>query len=399
MMSLPLALSLLLTLTPVPSPAATPVPFPTTDGDILSSSLLYLGSGPALAVGGNFHHVGSTPADNVAVIDVRSQRILYAGHTNGYVASVMGHSSALYIGGDFTTLDGKPRNRIASVSTNTWQLTSFNPGAGGRVRAIEWAQDAIVYGSPTSVRAALPGATTPLWTIPLTGGPAYAILARHQMYGPTEDVLYVGGQYEQIGDFRNHGLARILVRSNHTVVVDHFFAPKLRPDSNVGPKGSYDGEEVLSLAWKQPDNQLAYGWGGAITNGIGTMTADTAHVWWAKQTDGDAQALAAYDNTILGGWHRGHGWSTDQHWPWFAGALNANTGLQQQPPWDPLLTGNPPNNLDGGNGGVHGLNLDAADRLLFVTGAFTTYGATCSVQMFTCSTAGTPRRSIAVFRY
>ena len=42
----------------------------------------------------------------------------------------------LYIGGDFTMVDGQARTHLAAFSTATGQLTSWAPSADGQVRAL-----------------------------------------------------------------------------------------------------------------------------------------------------------------------------------------------------------------------------------------------------------------------
>ncbi len=40
--------------------------------------------------------------------------------------------SILYVGGNFTTIGGQPRNYIAALDAATGNVTGWNPGGGGR---------------------------------------------------------------------------------------------------------------------------------------------------------------------------------------------------------------------------------------------------------------------------
>ena len=49
--------------------------------------------------------------------------------TDGIVFSVLPVGNHIYIGGDFTHVDGLPRERLAAIDTTTGELTDWNPGA------------------------------------------------------------------------------------------------------------------------------------------------------------------------------------------------------------------------------------------------------------------------------
>lgn len=95
-------------------------------------------STPRLFVGGSFTKVGSASHQRVAVFDVvtDSKGALATadlGVTNGSVNAIAANASHVYIGGTFTSVNGNPRNRIASFSV-TGALTDtssfLNPGTG-----------------------------------------------------------------------------------------------------------------------------------------------------------------------------------------------------------------------------------------------------------------------------
>lgn len=55
-------------------------------------------------------------------------------------------SATLYLGGDFTTIDGQARQRLASIDLNTGALTNWAPSADNSVRAIVVAGDSVIVG-------------------------------------------------------------------------------------------------------------------------------------------------------------------------------------------------------------------------------------------------------------
>lgn len=399
---------LLLAALPAPahaSPSAAPVSFPTTDGDILASTVLYLGSYNALAVGGNFHHIRQpsgalVAADNVAVLRIPDGAVLYAGHANSYVRALHAIDSRLYIGGSFTSLDGKARNKVASVTAPGWALTPFAaPGVGTVYSITAGGGTGIVVGSSSSVRSFSPDTSQQRWTVPVTGGPVRAMVTVPGMY-PGVDVVYVGGQFETAGDLAQHGLVRLGVTATGAFV-DHAFTPYLRPDSGVGLQGSYDGQEVLSLGIKQPDPQLMIGWGGATDNGVGSTTLEYSHWWWQKQTPGDLQALGVLPTTTIIGYHRNH---ANDPVPDEAGERWLGTEVDSSyafaTAWDPKLTGSTPGNADGGNHGITTISVDYTNRMVFTGGGFMYVGADCPSTVWPCvNPVGSPSRSLAAWRW
>jgi hypothetical protein len=403
-----------LTLAITPAAEATtvssaPIDFPTTDGDILTTTVMYLGGYTALAIGGNFTHItrpvkqadGTTKttvvaaAKNLAVLRIPDGALLYAGNVNSYVRATYAINGRLYVGGSFTSIDGQARTRAASLTAPGWQVTPFAaPGVGTVYSITAGGSTGIVLGSSSSVRSFNPDTSTQRWTLPVTGGAVRTMLTVPNMYAGT-DVVYVGGQFEKVGDFTQHGLVRLGVTAASTFV-DHAFAPYLRPDS----ASTYDGQEVLSLGIKQPDQQLMVGWGGGYTNGIGAVTMEYSHWWWQRTTPGDLQALAVLPTTTVIGYHRNH--VNDDPWQqfgegWYGSEVDSSSSAVL--PWTPDLSGLTPGNADGGNHGIVSMAVDMYNSVLIVGGGFTTYGQNCDSAVFPCTNAaGSRRQSLALYR-
>ncbi|MGY1814259.1 PKD domain-containing protein [Blastococcus sp. SYSU D00820] len=98
-----------------------------------------------------------SPRSNLLAYDIRTGALIasFAPEVNGQVLAVTASpdGSRLYIGGDFTAVDGQTRNRVAAFDTATGALVaSFAPSVNSQVRAIA-ATNSTVYlgGSLTAV--------------------------------------------------------------------------------------------------------------------------------------------------------------------------------------------------------------------------------------------------------
>ena len=82
-----------------------------------------------------------TPRANLLAYDIRTGNLITGfNHTlnaQGLVLTAAPDGTRVYLGGDFTTIDGQPRNRIAAFDTTTGALIStFHPTVTNRVRAL-----------------------------------------------------------------------------------------------------------------------------------------------------------------------------------------------------------------------------------------------------------------------
>ena len=112
-----------------------------TDGSVYA----ILPVGDRVYVGGRFANVidsagVSHPASNIAVY-LRSQGafdLSFAASTDNVVTSLAASDSQLFLGGDFTTVDGVARARIASVDASTGALVgAFTANANKIVDALQ----------------------------------------------------------------------------------------------------------------------------------------------------------------------------------------------------------------------------------------------------------------------
>ena len=101
---------------------------------------------PGVAVGG----AGQVAANNFLVYDITTgNRVAsYAHSFNGEVETVKASpdGSCVYVGGDFTSVDGVARSRIAAIDVKTGALTPFNPTLSGPVDSIATTASTVYLG-------------------------------------------------------------------------------------------------------------------------------------------------------------------------------------------------------------------------------------------------------------
>jgi Tol biopolymer transport system component len=106
----------------------------TVDTLVLAGSTLY--------VGGTFTAVGGTPRSDIAAINLTTdpftngQATSWNPGANGSVNALALSGSTLYAGGNFTTIGGQSRNRIAAIDIGSGAATAWNPNASQIVQAL-----------------------------------------------------------------------------------------------------------------------------------------------------------------------------------------------------------------------------------------------------------------------
>jgi hypothetical protein len=341
------------------------LPFAQTDGDILDVTKVQGAARELIAFGGNFTAV-ATPdgvrhaATNFAVVDELTGALVYAGSASSYVRTITSRDGTVYVGGDFTSFGGLPRQHLAALSPDL-TVTPWDPAPPFVVRAaLAGPEGVYVGGDGTSLRLVDPLSGSTRWLQPVSGGAVRALVL-----SPDGSALYAGGLFETLGGATRHGLVKL---DAATGVPDPTFDAKLRADSGSGAHPDSDGEEVIRLAFDAERGRVLAGIAGYGADEFGVLDPDTGARIWLKTLRGDCQAVAIVGSTYVVGYHRNIG-NAGVPFPYFAAQLEAARG--QLTDWDPGLTGNQ-GNEDGGNNGVQAAFADPAHRLLFVAGAFTT---------------------------
>ncbi len=344
--------------------ATATLPFATTNGDVLAVKTAVVGSRRLTVFGGNFSAVitpdgASHAAHDFGVVDATNGALVFAGNADSYVRAVTSLNGVVYIGGDFSHVSGATRHGVAALDAGTWQLTGWNPGAGGRVRALDASATTIFVADSSQVRAVSPAGAT-VWRD--TGDCGINAL----LLSPDQSKLYLGGFFNQINGAGQHSLALVNPANG---AVDPTFTPVLTHDSGLcsaGGKPAYDGENTISMTYDTVHGRLVAGQGG-ILNTLRSLDPVTGARKWSIHTPGDAQAVSMIGDMVFVGYHRNAPNPDGSNTNYFA-QLRASKGGAPIA-WDPNLTGNQ-GNADGGNNGVQASWFDPVLQRLYLGGSF-----------------------------
>lgn len=169
---------------------------------------------PGIAPGG----VGEVVANNIFAYDINTgARVSSFSHSlnaQGLVVTASPDRSRIYVGGDFTTVDGKTRGHVAAFDAVTGALdASFQPSVAGKVRALTASSSTLfVGGSYGSVNGAARvnlsavntsnGALLP-WAPPANGEVWSMVLA------PDQSRVVVGGTFTTLNGQSASGMGAL----------------------------------------------------------------------------------------------------------------------------------------------------------------------------------------------
>src|SRR4030042_1805457 len=109
-------------------------------------------SGSTIYAGGEFTSVGGQPRNRLAALDPNPASPTYGQATawnpnaDGAVRDFAHSGSTVYAGGDFTSIGGQARNRIAALDATTGLATTWNPNAYERVRTLRLSGSTVYAG-------------------------------------------------------------------------------------------------------------------------------------------------------------------------------------------------------------------------------------------------------------
>lgn len=222
-------------------------------------------------VGGEFATVngGATPRNNLAAFDTLTGTATpFNPNVNNsvYTLELSKDDSVLYLGGNFTNINGTTRRRLASVSTNTGVPTSFNPNVtGDAVYALALTPDeSTLYAgggytrvngtgnSGSIVRGKLTGFNTTTgavnnFSIATPGGSVYPTVYALAMT-PNGSALYAGGGFLLLG--------ANAVRNNLVAFADPSIPPSPGPGPNPDDGGGSSESSSDDLANTGMSTQL-----------------------------------------------------------------------------------------------------------------------------------------------
>ncbi|MBN2148809.1 MAG: hypothetical protein JW726_15585 [Anaerolineales bacterium] len=258
-------------------------------------------TGDAVIVGGYFDHAGGAARDFLASLDPDSGLAnSWDPSPTGSVLSLALYNTRLYVSGYFTQIDGQPRKYLAAFDMNTGNVTAWDPATSGGgmipgVSALHISGNLLYIGgqfgqiggfSRNNLAALdLTSETITDWDPNITEStwnPRVTAITSHS------DVVYIGGDFDQVGG-QDHGYIAAIDASNGAALS---WDPQLN-------------NSVSALA-ATPDAVLAGGrftsLGGVERSSLAALDLRTGEPSdWDPQPNGWVRSMALLDDTLYFG--------------------------------------------------------------------------------------------------
>lgn len=250
---------------------------------------------PGVAAGG----AGEVAAGNIFAFDIRTgERITTFNHSlnaQGLALAASPDGKRVYVGGDFTTVDGQARGHIAAFDVATGALTStFAPTVSGQVRALAATNDLVYAGGSfesaagaarTDLAAFTLSGTVTAWNPVVDNGFVWSMVIT-----PGGSSLVVGGSFTTLAGQPAYGMGKLDLATA---------APQpWAAQSRIRTAGIDGG--ITSL---RTDGTKIYGGGYAFGAGAtfeGTFAADPSDgsILWVNDCLGDIYDVATLKGAV-----------------------------------------------------------------------------------------------------
>jgi hypothetical protein len=297
----------IVSLAAAPSAQAAPLP-PGVSADWGTNGRVraILAVGDRIYIGGSFTSVidrdGSHPAQNVAAYDETMNRfdLDFDATTNGVVKSLAHANGTLYLGGEFTQVDGTTRRHLGAVNGSNGALTGFRADASAAVDAVLVGSGWLYAGGAfqTISNGGLNYPRPYVAKMSLTTGQPVTSWAsnpngRVRTLGLAADgSVFLGGSFSAVGSAKHNKVAKLSSANGDPIAG---FVPEPTAPSGRQP--------VMSLAVGTGDRLILAvgGSGGACT----AMSGADGEQLWSHQGNGDAQAAEIVGTRAWCGGHFG----------------------------------------------------------------------------------------------
>lgn len=178
-------------------------------------------AGNIVYTGGEFNVIDGQTRHRIAALDATASAPPYVTSWNPNAGSIVRalalSANIVYVGGDFTTIDGQNRNYIAAINASNGHAASWDPSASSNVRALAVSGNTIYVGgdfmnigSRSRNRIAALDANSNIATAwnPNAGGSVNAIALAGTL---SDNSVFAGGSFTTVGGQNRQGLAAFSV--------------------------------------------------------------------------------------------------------------------------------------------------------------------------------------------
>jgi hypothetical protein len=187
-------------------------------------------SGSVVYIGGDFTTVNGVSRQRFAALNKNTGELLNISATaNGALYSITSSGNTLYVGGLFTTISGSSRNRIAALNATNGNVLPWNPNVGSTVNHICLSGSNVYFGGQfttvsgsTRNRVACVDATTGQlkeWnpSVNTTNSTIYRLYHYN-------DNIFICGNYNNISGSTRNGLSSVNKDTGNVSSFDNFSA-------------------------------------------------------------------------------------------------------------------------------------------------------------------------------
>ena len=268
---------------------------------IVGNRVYAAGSFSTARPAGAFAGTNESPRSNLLAYDLTTGALISSWapslNAQGMVVTASPDGATIYVGGDFTSVDGQTRNRLVALDAITGAVRpNFRPGVNGTVRALQVVGDVVYAGGSFTSTGGVPrnrlaafSATNGalLGWAPVADRGVRALLAL-----PALNKVVIGGSFATMNGAPNPGTAAVDATTGASLSWPANTVVRNGGDSSVGITALVaDGTQVYASGF----NFVAYraGW---LEGSYATDLDGNLH--WVNGCHGDQYSVYAADDAV-----------------------------------------------------------------------------------------------------